>query len=171
MGDRVDPGRGLRPQPVDQFEHGRREAFPLEVGFVAGEKEELLADLILRKMKREQGRVVILEVVLVEVDRRAPSPVVEKGVVVEGRDHAGLERADEVLGELADGASGVHEAGQSRDEREPHRNVRDVRIEFVKAGRIFHPPTLTGGNPGRRQRRPARSCPERTGAGGRAGPA
>src|SRR5690606_38372651 len=124
--------------------------------------KELLADLILRKMERKPGGTVILEVILVEVDRGAPGPVVEKRVVVEGGHDSGLEALNEVFGELADSASGVHEARQSGHEREPHRDIGDVRIEFIEAGGVFHSSTLTAGIPARRPERLVRSCPERT---------
>ena len=77
---------------VDEPEHGRAEPLPLEVGLVAGEHQELLADLVAREVEAEARRPVVGEVIALEEDDRPPGAVVEQLVGVEGRDDRGVER-------------------------------------------------------------------------------
>ena len=81
--DRVHPGRGRHLERRRPAEHGRGEPLPLEVGLVAGEHEELLADLVVREVEAEPRRTVVGQVVLLEEHDRAAGAVVEQRVGVE----------------------------------------------------------------------------------------
>ena len=55
---------------VDEPEHRRAEPLPLEVGLVAGEQQERLAELVAREVEAEPRRAVVGEVIVLEQDDR-----------------------------------------------------------------------------------------------------
>jgi hypothetical protein len=162
-GDRVHPGGGLDLEHVDELEHRRGEAFPLEVGLVAGEEQERLTDLVVREVQVECRRLVVAQVVVVEVDERTAGTVVEQGIVVEGCHDAGVERVDEVLAQLGDGAAGVGEPREAGDHVQAEGNVGDVGGKVVETSRIAHVSTLIARPPARPTMRLSAYCLQRTG--------
>jgi hypothetical protein len=138
----VHPGCCRDAQAVDELQHCRGEAVPLEVGLVAGQQQERLLELVLHEVHGKLRGAVLADVVLVEIDGGAAGAVVEQFVVVEGDNHLVLQRVEEVLAQLGDGGTRIRKPGQGGKQGQAAGHLRDVHRELVQAGRITHDPTL-----------------------------
>ena len=142
-GDGVHPRRRLYLEPLDQFEHCRRESLPLEVRLVPRQEQERHVKLVLSEIQIESSWSIVAQVVLIEKDRGAPSAIVQERVAVELCDRAVFDGVEQVLAQLRDGSACIRESSECRDQVQAKRNLHDVCREVVKSGRIAHGSTLT----------------------------
>jgi hypothetical protein len=123
---------------VDELQHGRGEPLPLEVGLVAGQQQERLADLVGREIELQGRGPVVAEVVVVEVDEGTACAEVEQLVAVERDDLAVVERVEQVFAQLRDRRAGIRESHQPGDKVQALGHVEDVVGEVEEASRILH---------------------------------
>jgi len=141
----VHPCRRRDGEAVDEVEHRGSEALPAEVGLETGEQQELLADLIAHQVEVERRRLVVGEVVVLELDDRPTRSIVEQLVDVEGRHDLVVEGVEQVVAQLGDRRSCVGEAGQTGDQVQPSGHRLRNGSEFVEVVRVEHAPTLDAG--------------------------
>ncbi len=110
--DAVHADRDADVELLDQGADGGDEEFPLAVRFQAVQEEELHAGGVRHQVEVQGRGLVVLPVVLVVGHRGAAGAVVDQAVDVEGGHDAVLELVQEVLGDQAARAAGVHEALQ-----------------------------------------------------------
>ena len=159
--DGVDPRDALDLEAIDQAEHRLREGLPPEVGLEAGQQQERLAELVVGQVQLEGRRLVVGQVVLVEVDDRTARTVVEQDVRVEGGDHLAVERPEQVGAELTHSGTRIGEAGQARDKGEPLRHF-ECRIQLEQLAGVTHRSTLERTSPDDAADSPRRERPQRT---------
>ena len=124
--DRVDPGCRGDTVFLNHRQHSRGESLPLEVGLIAGEQQEGLADFVLREVQLQFRGLVVAQVVLIEVHRGAACPVVQQFVVVEGQHGAVLKSLEKVLADLADRVARIRESGQASYQVEAVGHLNDI---------------------------------------------
>jgi len=109
--DRVEPDRDTELELIDDAGDRCREALPLKVGLRAGEHQKWRGLAVFREIYRQRRFFVALPVVLDEHHRRAPGPVVEKRIDVEGHQGCGVVLLQQLLAGEPGGIAGIDEAG------------------------------------------------------------
>jgi hypothetical protein len=108
--DTVEADGEAGAQPLRQLADRGGEQLPLVVRLGPGEQQERGASRVVHQVHDEFQVVVALPVILVEDHDRAPGPIVDEPVHVEGRDDLVVQVLQQMLGEQPPGRAGVDEA-------------------------------------------------------------
>ncbi len=159
-GDAVEAHGQAHREPLDEAAYGGRERLPFVVRLRAVQQQEGGAIGVVHQVEGELGRVVVGPGVLDERHHRAPGPVIQQPVDVEGRDLLGVELVEQCFRGLAADRAGVHEPVED--------NQHDGSGEVVTGAELIEVSGVThlGGSPfllgfltgGADERSSTRSC-------------